>query len=437
MAWGQQPELETALEAARRIAPELARTSRGERAEWCKAVAKALLLEQETFAQLILSECGKPIRYARAEVLRAATTFELAATEALRFDGELVPLDGTPQGRGYLGFTRRVPLGPVAAITPFNFPLNLVAHKLAPAMAVGAPFMLKPAPNTPVTALRLCQLILQAGFPKQAVSCLNLEVDLTQKLVSDPRIAFVSFTGSASVGWRLKTLASHKAVALELGGNAAVIVHSDADLERAIPKIVAGGYAYAGQVCISVQRIYVHRPVYEKFKSAYLQAVRDIVVGDPGHPDTMVGPLIRAQEGQRLSQLIEGYPLLCGGQSHPPVFQPTVVENVPQDAPLARQEIFGPITLLWPYDTFEEALTLADNSDYGLQVGIFTRDITRAFVSHETMNVGAVIINDVPTFRVDNMPYGGTKQSGFGREGVAYTMQEMTQPRLLVINGNI
>lgn len=431
--------LEKILVAASSAAPSMRKASRSQRSEWCQKVAAALQERLEEFAQTIVAESGKPITAAREEVKRAVSTFTFAAHEALRFGGEVVPLDVGAASAGYLGYTSRVPVGLVAAITPFNFPLNLVAHKVAPALAVGNPVILKPAPATPLTSELLAQVISGIGLPEGGFACIHLPNPLIEKLVEDARVRFVSFTGSARVGWSLKGRVPAKKVALELGGNAAVVVHSDANLEHAIPRLAGGGYAYAGQVCISVQRIYVERSIYEDFRTRYVAAVEKLVVGDPSDEKTVVGPLIRPAEIDRIERWVReaeaaGARVLCGGKAQAPTYLPTVLENVPAGCAVLDEEVFGPVTTLAPYDDFDAALAEVNGSQYGLQVGIFTRDLERALRAHDVCEVGAVIVNDFPTFRVDNMPYGGVKQSGFGREGVLYTMEEMTEVRLLAIN---
>lgn len=441
VAYAGAEQLEAAIAGAAGAAKEMRRASRARRSGWCLAIAQALEARKEEFAQTMMSESGKPIRLARDEVTRAVSTFTFAAHEALRFGGEVVPLDVTAASAGYQGMTQRFGAGPVAAITPFNFPLNLVAHKVAPALAVGNPVILKPAPNTPLTSLLLSQLVLEAGVPPAGFSCLNLDVPDIEKLVDDPRVPIISFTGSAKVGWGLRSRAGHKKVILELGGNASVIVHSDANLEHALPRLAAGGYAYAGQVCISVQHILVERSIYADFLEGYLAEVAKLKVGDPAQESTLVGPLIRPQEAERLDEWVQeavaaGATLHCGGKMQGPCMLPTVLSGVSPDTKIGGEEVFGPITTVDPYDTWEEALERVNSSKYGLQAGVFTRDLERVLSSWEELECGGVIVNDYPTFRVDNMPYGGVKQSGAGREGVAYTMEEMSEPRLLVLNRN-
>ncbi|MFN8607245.1 MAG: aldehyde dehydrogenase family protein [Vulcanimicrobiota bacterium] len=441
VAYAGADQLEVAIAAASGAAREMRRVSRARRSGWCLAIAQGLEARKEEFAQTLMSESGKPIRLARDEVTRAISTFTFAAHEALKFGGEFVPLDVTAVSAGYQGMTQRFGAGPVAAITPFNFPLNLVAHKVAPALAVGNPVILKPAPNTPLTSLLLSQLVLEAGVPPAGFSCLNLDIAEIEKLVDDPRVPIVSFTGSAKVGWSLRARAGQKRVILELGGNASVIVHGDANLEHALPRLAAGGYAYSGQVCISVQHILVERSIYADFLEGYVAEVGRLKVGDPSLEPTMVGPLIRPQESDRIDEWVQealaaGARLHCGGQRQGPCYLPTVLSGVPSTTRIGCEEVFGPVTTVDPYDTWEEAVERVNSSKYGLQVGVFTRDLERVLSSWEELECGGVIVNDYPTFRVDNMPYGGVKQSGAGREGVFYTMEEMSEPRLLVLNRN-
>jgi acyl-CoA reductase-like NAD-dependent aldehyde dehydrogenase len=441
VAYAGAAQLEEAIAGAAGAAREMRKASRARRSAWCLSIAQGLEARKEEFAQTMMSESGKPIRLARDEVTRAISTFTFAAHEALRFGGEFIPLDVTGVSAGYQGMTQRFGAGPVAAITPFNFPLNLVAHKVAPALAVGNPVILKPAPNTPLTSLLLSELVLEAGVPPAGFSCLNLDIAEIEKLVDDPRVPVISFTGSARVGWGLRSRAGQKRVILELGGNASVVVHSDANLEHALPRLAAGGYAYAGQVCISVQHILVERSIYADFLEGYLAEVGKLKVGDPSLEPTMVGPLIRPQESDRIDEWVKeavaaGAKLHCGGQTQGPCYLPTVLSGVPNTTRIGCEEVFGPITTVDPYDTWEEALDRVNSSKYGLQAGVFTRDLERIMSSWEELECGAVIVNDYPTFRVDNMPYGGVKQSGSGREGVLYTMEEMSEPRLLVLNRN-
>ena len=441
VAWAGPEQLEAAIAAAVTAAPRMRKATRFQRSEWCRSIAQGLEQRLEEFAQVMTAESGKPVRLARDEVRRAVTTFTLASHEALRFGGEVVPLDISAATAGYEGVVQRFGSGPVAAITPFNFPLNLVAHKVAPALAVGNPVLLKPAPATPLTSLLLSELVLASGVPVEGFSCLNLEVPEIESLVDDPRVPVVSFTGSARVGWGLKARAARKKVVLELGGNASALVHSDANLTHAAARLAVGGYAYAGQVCISVQHILVEETIFDTFVASYRAEVEKLGVGNPALETTTVGPLIRAQELERLQSWVDeavaaGANLILGGKAEPPAFQPTILSGVPSSVRLGCEEVFGPITTIEPYRHWDQALERVNASPYGLQAGVFTRDIERIQSSFERLEMGAVIANDFPTFRVDNMPYGGIKQSGCGREGVRYSMEDMSEPRLLVINRN-
>ncbi len=412
--------------------------TRFERSQWLQKLSQVLADHAEEMARLIVAEAGKPIQYARGEVARAVATFSLAAAETLTFGGEEVPLDAASAGKGYVGFSRRVPAGPVAAISPFNFPLNLVAHKVAPGLAAGCPVVAKPAPATPLTALKLGELARQAGIPSGWLSVLPMDNEHAPLMVRDERFRVLSFTGSDKVGWHLKSQAGSKKVLLELGGNAPVVVHEDADLDFAVPRLAIGGYSYAGQVCISVQRILVHRPIYDTFVDRYVGEVQGLAVGDPTDEKTVCGPLIHPREVERIGSWVEaaraaGARVLCGGSADGPCYRPTVLDQVDPEADLSCKEVFGPVTIVAPYDDFAQALKLANEGIYGLQVGVFTRDLGRVLDSFDQLEFGGIIVNDYPTFRVDNMPYGGVKASGFGREGIRYAMEEMSEIRLLAI----
>ncbi|MEW6281884.1 MAG: aldehyde dehydrogenase family protein, partial [Candidatus Eremiobacterota bacterium] len=412
--------------------------TRHQRSRWLSRIAEILEERAEDFARLIVAEAGKPLQFARGEVQRAVATFELAAAEALVFAGHEVPLDAAAAGQGYLGLTRRVPAGPVAAISPVNFPLNLVAHKVAPALAVGCPVLAKPAPATPLTALKLAEVCRDAGVPPGWLSVLAMDNAHAGLLVDDPRLKVLSFTGSDRVGWELKARARWKKVLLELGGNAPVLIHSDADLDFAVPRLAVGGYAYAGQVCISVQRVLVHQDVYEPFVERFVEAVKGLAVGDPADEKTVVGPMIHPREVERVGAWVEaarqkGARVLCGGRGESPVYHPTVLDRVDPELEVNRCEVFGPVTLVTPYRDFRHGLELANDSPFGLQAGVFTRDLDRVLAAFDELDFGGIIVNDYPTFRVDNMPYGGVKHSGFGREGLRYAMDEMSELRLLAI----
>jgi acyl-CoA reductase-like NAD-dependent aldehyde dehydrogenase len=383
-------------------------------------------------------KAGKPIRDARGEVSRMLDTFRLAAEESVRLYGEVLPLDHTPRGRGYTGMWKRVPVGPCACITPFNFPLNLVAHKIAPALAVGCPFVLKPASATPVGALILGEVLAQTSLPEGAFSILPCRAQESGPLVEDERLKLLSFTGSPEVGWELKRRAGRKKVVLELGGNAAVIVDRDVDLDDAARRIASGAFCQSGQSCISVQRILVHEDVYAGFRERLVQAARRLKAGRPTDEETDLGPLISQESAIRLEHWIasacrRGASVLCGGTREGAVMQATLLEGVPKDEPLCAEEAFGPVAVLSSFADFDAALQEVNQSRFGLQAGIFTRDLQRGLRGWDRLEVGGVILGDVPSWRSDAMPYGGVKGSGLGREGVRFAMEEMTEIRMLVI----
>jgi len=422
----------SAFETTRRL-PSYAR------AEVCRRVASELTARKEELAELITLEAGKPIRDARTEVTRAITTFTVAAEEAKRMGGELLPLDWLSGSENRWALVRRFPIGPILGITPFNFPLNLVAHKVAPALASGNPIIIKPAPQTPLSALRLGEIVHHAGWPDGGISVLPCSNDVAGQMLADERIRMLSFTGSAEVGWMLKARVPKKKVVLELGGNAAVIVHEDADLDYAARRSVQGGFGYAGQTCISVQRIYVHESVAEPFLTRVLDGVRNLIVGDPREETTDVGPMISVTAAERAERWIReaveaGAKVLVGGERSGAFLMPTVLTDVTPEMKVSCEEVFAPVVVVSRYADFEEAIRQVNASRYGLQAGVFTRDVKRIFRAYEAIDVGGLIINDVPTYRADHMPYGGVKESGFGREGVRYAIEEMTEPRVLVMN---
>jgi glyceraldehyde-3-phosphate dehydrogenase (NADP+) len=422
----------SAFETTRRL-PSYAR------AEVCRRVASELTARKEELAELITLEAGKPIRDARTEVTRAITTFTVAAEEAKRMGGELLPLDWLSGSENRWALVRRFPIGPILGITPFNFPLNLVAHKVAPALASGNPIIIKPAPQTPLSALRLGEIVHHAGWPDGGISVLPCSNDVAGQMLADERIRMLSFTGSAEVGWMLKARVPKKKVTLELGGNAAVIVHEDADLDYAARRSVQGGFGYAGQTCISVQRIYVHESVAEPFLTRVLDGVRNLIVGDPREETTDVGPMISVTAAERAERWIReaveaGAKVLVGGERSGAFLMPTVLTDVTPEMKVSCEEVFAPVVVVSRYADFEEAIRQVNASRYGLQAGVFTRDVKRIFRAYEAIDVGGLIINDGPTYRADHMPYGGVKESGFGREGVRYAIEEMTEPRVLVMN---
>ncbi len=402
-------------------------------------VAARLRETREEIAREMVLQVGKPIKYALGEVDRAIVTCTLAAEEATRLGGDVMPLDITPGTEGKVAITRRFPLGVVLAITPFNFPLNLSLHKIAPAFAAGNATILKPPPQAPLTGARLARMFHDAGAPAGAVQCLPCPNDVAEMLARDARVACVSFTGSARVGWHLRAVAGAKPVVLELGGNAAVIVEEVDDIDRAAAQIAQSAFAYAGQVCISAQRIFVQRRLAERFIPALVRAAVACPTGDPNDPATVAGPLIDDAAAARVAQWLEearslGAATLCGGVQEGRVLQPTVLAEVPHEAKLSCEEAFAPIVVLEQYDTFEDALALVNDSAYGLQAGVYVRDIAKALHAHRTLRVGAVVLNNVPSVRIDAMPYGGVKGSGLGREGVRSAIRDMTEERLLLVD---
>lgn len=394
----------------------------------------------EELALALCIEAGKPIRDARGEVSRLIDTFKAAAAEAVRLGGEVLNLEISARARGYRGFTRRVPIGPCAFISPFNFPLNLAAHKIAPAIAAGCPFVLKPASRTPIGALIIGEVLAQTELPAGAFSILPAHREGADLFTTDPRLKLLSFTGSPAVGWALKARAGQKKVVLELGGNAACIVDADqgADLDRVVERLVFGAYYQSGQSCISVQRILVHASLYEALRERLVAAVRALVAGDPREERTFIGPMIDAGEAERLhgwigAAVAAGARLLCGGAREGAMLQASLLENVDPRLPLSAKEAFGPVALLQPFEEFDDALRTVNASRYGLQAGVFTHDLRHALRAWDALEVGGVIVGDVPSFRVDTMPYGGVKDSGLGREGIRSAIEDLTEPRLLVL----
>ncbi len=389
-------------------------------------------------AEALCIEAGKPIRDSRGEVTRLIDTFRIAAGEATRIYGEVLPMDISARARGYSGLWTRFPIGACSFIAPFNFPLNLAAHKIAPALAVGCPFVLKPASLTPVGALLIGEILAETDLPKGAFSILPVRREGADLFTTDPRFKLLSFTGSPEVGWDLKARAGKKKVVLELGGNAAVIVAADADLKDAVQRIVIGAYYQSGQSCIGVQRILVHETLYEELRECLVAATRELKSGDPRDESTFIGPMISEAEARRLEEWIDsavahGARLLCGGRRTGAMLEATLLENVAEHEPLYCKEAFGPVAVLSRFKEFDAALDEVNRSAFGLQAGVFTRDLYLARRAFERLDVGAVLIGDVPSFRVDHMPYGGVKDSGLGREGIRFAMQDMTEIKLLLI----
>ncbi|MGA8310098.1 MAG: aldehyde dehydrogenase family protein [Terriglobales bacterium] len=436
---GRREHAEAAIAAAVKAFGTTRRLPAFERQRVLRRVSESIAERKQEFARTMAQEAGKPIKAARTEVERAIFTFNVAAEESTRIYGEYLPLDWQEFTAGRWGIVRRFPLGPIAGITPFNFPLNLVAHKVAPAIAAGCPMVLKPAPQTPLTAMLLAEAVQQAGWPDGGLNVLPLSNEDAGLLVTDERIKLISFTGSAAVGWQIKKNCGKKKVVLELGGNAGVIVHSDADLAYAADRCVVGGFSYAGQTCISVQRILVERSVCGKFTDLLLEGVKKLKTGDPLDESSDVGPLIRESDAVRASDWIleavrGGARLLCGGQRQGSMLEPTVLTGTRPEMKVNCQEIFAPVVTVEPYDDFNQALKQINNSPYGLQAGLFTRDAKLIFNAYEELEVGGLVAGDVPAFRIDHMPYGGVKDSGLGREGLRYAIEEMTEPKLLVMN---
>ncbi|HVN08877.1 MAG TPA: aldehyde dehydrogenase family protein [Patescibacteria group bacterium] len=432
-------QVEAAVHEAVAVFSQMAKLPSFRRAEILRRIAEGIDARREEFIRTMALEAGKPRKACAVEVDRATFNFRAAAEEAVRMGGELLPLDLMSSTKKRWGIVRRFPVGPVLAITPFNFPLNLVGHKVAPAFAAGCTIVVKPAPQTPLCALLLAEAVQEAGAPAGAFAVLPCSNAQAETMVRDERFRLLSFTGSGTVGWKLKSIAGRKRVALELGGNAGVIVHSDANLELAAERCTQGGFSYAGQTCISVQRILVHRSVEKKFTELLVDRVKALVVGDPLDPATDVGPLISLAAAERVDDWVAdaisgGARALCGRRRRDSLFDPTVLANTNPDMLVNCEEVFGPVVTVSPYDSFDEALVHLNDSRFGLQAGVFTRDIGNIFRAYEQMEVGGLMINEVPTFRVDTMPYGGSKESGIGREGPRYAIEEMTEPRLLMLN---
>ncbi len=432
-------EIEQAIADATRAFQVTRKLPSWKKADVLMKVSEGILARREDLARTIALEAGKPIRTARLEVDRAAFTFQVAAEETKRHYGEIVPLDWLPGTENRVAHIHRVPLGPIAGIAPFNFPLNLVAHKVAPAMAAGNPIVLRPASATPVSALKLGEIIQEAGWPDGGYSVVTSATTDAAPLIEDPRIKLLTFTGSPAVGWSLKGKAGRKRVTLELGGNAGVIVHDDADVKYAAERVAWGGFSYAGQSCISVQRVYASAKIYEDFVDDLIPRVKALVVGDPLDEKTDVGPVIDSGAAERVEEWLAeakagGAEVLAGGTRDGNLIKPTVLASLKEDMNVSCQEVFGPLVGLFQYTDVNQAIHSVGASDFGLQAGIFTNDnaiIHRAF---EEIEVGGLMVNDVSTFRIDHMPYGGVKQSGFGREGLRYAIEEMTELKLITYN---
>jgi acyl-CoA reductase-like NAD-dependent aldehyde dehydrogenase len=429
-------ELEHATVAAADAFAETRRLASYQRRDALAHVAACIDRDAEELSELLTRESGKPIRDARGEVSRGALTFRTAAEEALRITGEWLPLDWNAANRGRSGIVRRYPIGPVAGISPFNFPLNLAAHKVAPAIAAGCSIVLKPPSKDPLVMLRVAQYIAETDLPKGAVSVLPMDRPTGDRMVGDDRFKLLSFTGSPSVGWKMKADAGRKKVVLELGGNAGAIVDETADLDWAVNRLVFGAFAYAGQVCISVQRIYVVRAIYDEFERRFVEKVRSVRSGDPLDPATDLGPMVDDKAVRRTHEWVReaidgGARALAGGEPDGRYYPPTVLVDVPRDARVCGEEVFAPVVNLFAVDSFADAVREINASRFGLQCGVFTSSLERTLLAHDELEVGGVIVNDVPTWRIDPMPYGGVKESGLGREGLRWSIEDMTEPRLL------
>jgi acyl-CoA reductase-like NAD-dependent aldehyde dehydrogenase len=438
VAQADAPAIDRGIDAAVDAAEPMARLAPYERQAVLEHCVKRFRERQDELAYSLCVEAGKPIRDSRGEVSRLIDTFAYAAAEAVRIGGEVLNLEISARARGYAGIAKRVPIGPCSFISPFNFPLNLAAHKIAPAIAAGCPFVLKPASRTPIGAILIGEILAETDLPPGAFSILPCHRDGADLFTTDERLKLLSFTGSPAVGWDLKARAGKKKVILELGGNAACIIDEDADLADAVSRLITGAFYQSGQSCISVQRILVHERVYDELRDRLVAATKALKMGDPKLEETFIGPMIAESEAQRLDEWIQaaikaGAKLLCGGKREGAMLQATLLEDVPRDQPLCANEAFGPVAMLDRFSDFDAALTEVNDSRYGLQAGVFTRDIYKIQLAWDRLEVGGVIVGDVPSWRVDNMPYGGVKDSGLGREGIRYAIEDMTEPRLLVI----
>ncbi|MEM9236775.1 MAG: aldehyde dehydrogenase family protein, partial [Verrucomicrobiota bacterium] len=438
VAMADAAAIDEAIGAAAAAAEPMARIPAYERQAVLNHCVDRFIERQDELAEALCVEAGKPIKDSRGEVGRLIDTFRIAAEESVRINGEVQELQISERAKGYRGMWKRVPIGPCSFISPFNFPLNLAAHKVAPALAIGCPFVLKPASLTPIGALVIGDVLAETDLPKGAFSILPCRRDGAELFTTDERLKLLSFTGSPGVGWKLKAQAAKKKVVLELGGNAACIVDQDSDLDDAVERIVFGAFYQSGQSCIGVQRILIHEAIYDEFRSRLVTATRELKSGDPKEESTFIGPMISEKEATRLEGWIveareAGATVLCGGSRDGAMLDATLLEDVPDDLTICREEAFGPAAVLSRFSDFGKALEQVNDSDFGLQAGIFTRDLHRMLEAWDRLDVGGVVIGDVPSWRVDHMPYGGVKDSGLGREGVKFAIEDMSEIRNLVI----
>ncbi|MBI2608238.1 MAG: aldehyde dehydrogenase family protein [Deltaproteobacteria bacterium] len=434
----QSQDILFAVQTAHNIFPKLKSLSSFEKACILKNIVKGLLEEKETLAKSITQEMGKPLKESLNEVLRALNTFEIAAEEVTRFGGEWIPLDTTPTSLDRVGLSKRFPVGVVCGITPFNYPLNLASHKIAPALAVGNPLILKPPLQCPTSSLLLAKIIENSGLPKEAFSVLPCSNELAEALAFHQNIKLISFTGSAHVGWYLKQKAQKQKVILELGGVANLVVDEDADLNDVVKRCLMGAFTNAGQSCISTQRIYVHHRIYKKFLELFIPQVQKLKMGNPLNLKTDLGPLVTQKAAERVEEWVneavkKGAKLLCGGKRKKTFYEPTVLTGVKENMKISCEEIFGPVCFVNSFTHFDDVLKTVNNTPFGLQAGLYTQDIQKIWKAYEVLDVGGLVVGDTPTFRLDHMPYGGIKDSGVGREGLKYAMEEMTEPKLLVL----
>jgi glyceraldehyde-3-phosphate dehydrogenase (NADP+) len=432
-------DIESAIESATNAFKLTKNLPSYRRKEILQNISSELLKQKEELATLISIETGKPIKLSRIEVDRAINTFQIAAEEVDRINGEVLTLDITPQSEKRFGITKRFPVGPILAITPFNFPINLAAHKIAPAIAVGNTIIFKPATAAMVTGNKLASIINDVSKIPGLINTINCSGSMIEKFLSDERIKKISFTGSCEIGWRIKQIASKQKVTLELGGNAGVMVDKDADLNFAVPRLVSGSFAHAGQICISVQRIFVHREIFDSFIEKFVEETSKVKCGDPLDENVIVGPMITENDAKRIEEWVneavsDGAKILIGGKRKGEFYKPTVLTNTKPEMKVNSLEAFAPIVTIEPVNSFEEGIQQINNSKYGLQAGVFTNNLKNALYAFDNIEVGGLMINDYPTFRVDNMPYGGIKDSGTGREGLKYAIEEMTELKLAVFN---